>query len=213
MNKSSRRQRLVILGAAVFGIFLISGSAAVAILQPAGEDFSPFTMQITEWKAAMASTPEGVIIAGTRVTRLEWTNSRNWKTTLLRHSADSRYEGSTHQVTDQGSSSFDGLTRHAFGWLFGNEQGREVPSRWLIPGLVDVLSSRGFSRTENVANGTVTLRQSSRQLIMDPNSNSKEVTSETIAVYDLKSRLPLSVKLLHDGQLKESTEFAVLSRP
>jgi len=212
MNKLSRRQR-VVLGAAVLGMFLIFGGAALAMLQPADEDFSPFTMQITEWKAAMASTPEGVIIPGTRISRLEWTNSRNWKTTLLTHSADSRYEGSTHQVTDQGSNTFDGLTRRTFGRLFGNEQGREVPSRWLIPGLIDVLPSRGFGRSEDLANGTVTFRQSGRQLVMDPNSNSREVTSETIAVYDLKSRLPMSVKLLQDGQLKESTEFVVLSWP
>lgn len=210
--KSSQRQRLVTL-AAVFGMLLIFGSAAVAIRQSAEEDFSPFTMQITEWKAAMASTPEGVIIPGTRVTRLEWTDSRNWRTTLIRHSVDSRYEGSTHQVTDQGSSSFDGLTRHAFGRLFGAEQAREVPSQWLIPGLIDILPTRGFSRSENLANGTVTFRQSSRQLITDPNSGSKEVTSETVAVYNVNTRLPIRVELLHDGQLKESTEFSVLSRP
>ena len=213
MNRLSRRQRIVILGTVAFGVFLIFGGAALAILQPADQDFSPFTMQITEWDAALASTPQGVIIPVTRVSRLEWTNSRNWKTTLISHSADSRYEGSTHQVTDQGSSTFDGLTRHTFGWLFGNEQGREVPNRWLIPGLIDKLALQGFSRTENLATGTVIFRQGSRRVVVDPNSNSKEVTTETIATYDLKSRLPLSVQVLHDGQLTESTEFVVLSSP
>ena len=211
MKILSRRLRVVLLGVAVFSVFVIFGGAALAILGPA-DDFPPFTMQITEWSAAMASTPDGTIIPGTRVSRLEWTNRRNWQMTLLRHSTDSRYEGSTHKVSDVGSSSFDGLTRQTFGRLFGNGEGREVPSRWLIPGLIDVLPSQGFSRSAT-PNGTVTFRQSSRRVIVDSNSNSKEVLSETIAVYDLSTRLPLSMKLLHDGVLRESIEFVVLSRP
>lgn len=212
MRKLSR-QRGVIFGAAVLSLLLILGSAALAILQPADEDFAAFTVEMREWRGAMASTAEGVIIPGTRVTRLEWTNSRNWRTTLLHHSADPRYEGTTHQVNDAGTTTFDALTRHTFGRLLGNGQLREVPSRWLIPGLIDRLSSQGFSRTENLAGGTVTLRQSGREVIANPNSQPQEVMMELIAVYDLSSRLPLSVRLLHDGQLKDSIEFVVLSRP
>ena len=212
MNDMSRRVVTatgIVVGA--FLVFVILGSAALAMLQPA-PDFAPFTMQITQWDAEGATTPDGRVIPVTMVRRLDYTNVRNWQTTLVTHSVDPRYEGSTHRVSDDASSSFDALTRQLAARFLSRDEAREVPSQWLIPGLIDALVARGFARTDNVAAGTVTFRQLS-QIPTSTASSRRPSVSETVAVYDLDTRLPLSVKISNDGQLSESIEFVVLSRP
>lgn len=64
---------------------LALGTAGLAVLGNDSPDFSPFTMDIKEWKSAMGGRGDGTPIPGTRVTRLEWTDLRNWRTTMIKH--------------------------------------------------------------------------------------------------------------------------------
>jgi hypothetical protein len=208
VRKSSRRS---VIGGAIFLAGLLAlGIATLPVLGNDARDFLPFTMDIKEWKAAMGSRGDGTPIAGTRVTRLEWTNVRNWRTTIIEHSVDPRYEGSVHEVSDQGESSFDALTRNTVGRVFGSsEGGREIPMRWFSLRAMDLLPTYGFTRTDDASTGTATFREVGRRITKEPTP--RELVDETIAVYNVTTRLPLSVRILRDGQLMESVDFVVVN--
>lgn len=208
LRRSRRRAFLASASGAI--LILLLGGSALAFVR-ATPDHSPFTMTITEWNAALGSESPGTLVSGTIVTRLEYRSVRDWTTTTVSHSLDSRYVGSTHTVKDDSRSFVDALTRQVFGRTAAGEVS-EVPDRWLIPNLTQELPKRGFTASPG-SPGTLlfTNRESVKVVSREGQSTTRQVL--TNAVFDANSGLPISIEELVDGMLRTSTTYVVVSRP
>lgn len=207
--KPSRHRALLATALCAILILLLSGSAFAFVR--AAPDHSPFTMTITEWSAALGSESPGALVSGTIVTRLEYRSVRDWTTTTVSHSLDSRYVGSTHTVKDETRSFVDALTRQVFGRVAAGEV-PEVPDRWLIPNLVQELPKRGFTASTRSPDTLVFInRESVKVVSREGQSTTKQVV--TNAVFDARSGLPISIEEFVDGMLRTSTTYVVVSRP
>lgn len=207
-----KRRALVFVASAT--LFALLSASAFALTRPT--DFSPFTMTITDWSATIGTEDGGTEVAGTIVTRLEYRSVRDWTTTIVSHSLDPRYVGSTHTVKDETRSAFDALTRHTFGRIALGEA-PEVPDRWLIPGLMRDLPRRGFVASDGPLPGTKSYEK--RESIAAPAGRPGEAQSRrmidvlTRAVFSSDTGLPISVEELVDGRRASLTTYSLTSRP
>lgn len=213
LRAPSRVRLFLGLATVVLALLALLSGAVIAAVRPA-VDFSPFTMTITEWTTQVGSDARSGVTSGTIVTRLEYRSVRNWTATIISHSLDPAYEGSTNRVNDDSRSFFDALTRQTFGRIARGEAA-EVPDRWLIPGLMQVLPSRGFVSSPGNSGDTIVFTQN--QLVNAQPSRQgqpgKTIRAVTRAVFDVTSRLPVSVEEFADGLLVSTAKYVVTSRP
>lgn len=190
------RSALAVAASAVV-VALILGITAVGRVQD--NDFPPFTMRIEVWYAELTSAGPGAIIS-----RLEYRSIRDWTMTVLSHSGDPRYNGSTRTVKNDSRSFFDGLTRFVFGRDATGEP-PEVPDQWLAPGLLRVLGQQGFDPSPAAAGQAAFTHRDSARIGGALHPVVKRV------VFDARTELPLTVETYVDGVLKESRSYSLES--
>jgi len=208
---------LLIAGTFSAALVLLLAAAGLAFVAPE-RDHSPFTMVTTHWSAELGGQ-NGTALAGTIVSRLEYRSVRDWSATVLSHSLEPSYEGTTKTVKGRNHTFFDALTRHTFNRTETDET-PEVPEWWLIPNLMQVLPERGFTKSAGPTAGAFLFVQ--REFtnmeftnIYDRQGRQQLGRVETItrAVFDANTGLPTSIEIYHDGVLKERTTYLVVSRP
>jgi hypothetical protein len=210
MRRMSRKARIGAFVASAFVLVAVLGSAALAML-PAAEEFAPFTMRITWWTAAAVQRQGLPPEPGTAVSLLEYRSSRSWKLTVLSF-WDPSVVGTTNEVNQGTHSVFLAQVQRLMGRVIPEDEGPMAPLRWLIPGLIDLLPQQGFFRSASSPTGTLTLIERDARAVPRPDGTTG-VLNGTVVVFDVASRLPLSVRTYASGVLRESYEFEVVSRP
>lgn len=154
-----RFSRLLILG-----LVVLAGSATMVLaiqlgsaqpnrdFQVAGEPWPPFVMEYKE--TAKGFGPNGSV--GEQVTRLEYTDRRHFKLTILAHPGGEGFVGR--------SWTFDGdaviIFRPPNSVVQGSSPGPEggaVPDDWIVPGAAPVLAARPGARIIANGDGTATV--------------------------------------------------------
>jgi hypothetical protein len=197
----------------MFALIVVLGGMSLASV-PASDDFAPFTMRVTWYTANAIVRSSGSVEAGTAVSLLNYESINTWKTTVLSSSWDPSAVGSTNGVDGRTHKQFTFVAqaRKFAQRVIPSGESAMIPERWLDPGLINHIEQQGFTRIGNSRAGTVTFIESSAKSQRNADGT-VAMHDGTIAVFDSRSTLPLSVKTYQNGKLRESRQYEVVSQP
>lgn len=170
-RSSSTRRRLVtivaLIGAATIGLVIARGWTAASA--QATEPWPSFTMT---WR----ETANGLGLngaKGTQLFRLEYTDRRHFRTTLLENPTVPDAVGSTWTVGGD-RSVFDNVRHKVRTATNFKPDEYSVPSEWLVPGGIDFMLTRPAYSQVALGDGLIMLRN--EQTFPDGKVRSEEIT-------------------------------------
>lgn len=187
--------------ATMAGVALTATHGSAASSNQAVEPWPAFTMVWRDTGLGLGLNDA----TGTQLFRLEYTDRRHFRTTLLEHSAMPGVVGSTWEFTwefDGSASIFrDARSGKDHVTLYGPDE-LTVPDQWLVPGGIDYLLTRPGAIQTTIGDGSAVLRNA--QTFPDGKVRSEEIT------FRLIDKIPTSRVTNVDGvevSRKEVVEF------
>lgn len=183
--------------ATMAGVTLTTTHGSAASANQAVEPWPAFTMVWRDTGVGLGLNGA----SGTQLFRLEYTDRRHFRTTLLEHSAMPGVVGSTWEFNGSASIFRDARIGREHRTPYGPDE-LTVPDQWLVPGGIDYLLTRPAYTRTTIGDGLAVLRN--EQTFPDGKVRAEEIT------FRLVDKIPTRRVTSIDGvevSRKEVVEF------